>query len=82
MRRTRECTSAHEPTNNVTILVVEDEVLVRLMLADELREQGFQVYEAVDAKQAVSILKTMPVDAVVTDLHMRTFREGISFSLA
>jgi DNA-binding response OmpR family regulator len=62
----------------VTILVVEDEVLVRLMLADELREQGFEVYEAIDAKEAVLILTTIPVDTVVTDLHMRTFRGGIA----
>jgi hypothetical protein len=34
------------------VLVAEDEVLVRLMLADELRKSGFQGFEAADAEEA------------------------------
>jgi DNA-binding response OmpR family regulator len=46
------------------------------MVADVLREQGFHVFEAVDAEEAVAILKAVPVHAVVTDLHMRTVGDG------
>jgi CheY-like chemotaxis protein len=59
------------------ILIAEDEVLVRLMLADALRGQGFRVFEAADADDAISILKAVRVDVVITDLHMRTASDGI-----
>jgi CheY-like chemotaxis protein len=43
------------------VLFPEDEALVRLMMADVLREEGFQVIEVSDAAEAISILKAMPV---------------------
>ena len=61
---------------DLQVLVAEDEFLVRRMVADVLREQGFHVFEAGDAEEAVAILKAVPVDAVVTDLHMRTVGDG------
>jgi len=66
------------PTKGLQILVAEDEALVRLMLADGLREHGLQVIEAVDADEALSILSGMPIDAVVVDLHMRGFKDGLA----
>jgi CheY-like chemotaxis protein len=60
------------------VLVAENEALVRLMVADELRELGFQVLEAVDAKEAMSILNAVFVDAVITDLHLRKLRDGMT----
>jgi CheY-like chemotaxis protein len=65
------------PEATLHVLVAEDEVLLRLMLADELREQGFQVFEAVHAEEAISILQAVRVDAVITDLHMRTAGDGV-----
>ena len=62
----------------LTVLVAEDEALVRLMLADVLREHGLQVIEAVDAEEALSILNGVPIDAVVVDLHMRGFKDGLA----
>jgi CheY-like chemotaxis protein len=61
----------------VKVLVAEDEVFVRLMLADALRDQGFQVFEAADADDALAVLRAMRVDVVITDLHMRGPGEGI-----
>ena len=53
------------------ILVVEDEVLVRLMLADVLDDAGFKVIEAAHADEALSVLSALPeVQAVVTDVEM------------
>src|SRR5262245_30639442 len=40
-----------------TILIVEDEVLSRLVLAQYLRECGFKVYEAVNSDEALAILQ-------------------------
>ena len=59
------------------VLVVEDEVLLRLMLADVLRDHGFQVFEAANAAQALSVLRAMPVDVVILDLHMKVAGEGM-----
>jgi CheY-like chemotaxis protein len=61
----------------VKLLYAEDEVLLRLMLADALREAGFQVFEASDGEESISILKTMSVDVVVTDLRMATLTDGL-----
>ena len=61
---------------DLQVLVAEDEFVVRRMVADVLREQGFHVFEAEDAEEAVAILKAVPVDAVVTDLRMRTVGDG------
>jgi CheY-like chemotaxis protein len=65
------------PARTVAVLVAEDEVLLRLMVADVLREQGFQVFEAADPDEAISILRTMPVDVVITDLNMRAIGDGM-----
>jgi CheY-like chemotaxis protein len=62
------------------VLVAEDEFFVRLMLADELRKSGFYVFEAVNADEAISIVKSVSVDAVVTDLHMRTAMAGVELA--
>jgi CheY-like chemotaxis protein len=54
-----------------TVLVVEDEVLVRMMLADVLDDAGFRVIEAANADEALRVLSAVPeVAAVVTDVEM------------
>jgi len=54
-----------------TILVVEDEVLIRMTLADDLREAGFKVLEATNADEAMRILRSSdPIDLVATDIDM------------
>jgi len=54
----------------VTVLVVEDETLVRMCEAQALVTIGFKVEQASNGKEAVSILKRITVSAVVTDLKM------------
>ena len=53
-----------------TILVVEDEVMLRLDLGQQLRKGGFAVFEADSADEAVSLLQNTHIDAVVTDIRM------------
>ena len=50
------------------------------MLADELRKSGLHVFEATDANEAMSIMKAMRVDVVVTDMQMRTPRDGLDLA--
>jgi two-component system, response regulator PdtaR len=53
------------------VLVVEDAILVRMFMADFLDEAGFKVFEAVNADEALTVLKARPdVQAVVTDIEM------------
>ena len=72
-----EPTQADAPPGAAKILVAEDEVLLRLMVADALRREGFQVFEASDAGEAIAILEAVRVDVVVTDLHMRATGDGM-----
>jgi CheY-like chemotaxis protein len=53
------------------VLVVEDEALLRLTLADHLQGCGFGVLEACDAHEAIEILEAeREVDVVLTDVKM------------
>jgi CheY-like chemotaxis protein len=65
-----------------TILVVEDEVLIRLVIADYLRECGFKVYEAGSAAEALEILEAgnTTIDLVFSDVRMPGEMDG--FALA
>jgi two-component system, response regulator PdtaR len=53
-----------------TILVVEDDFLVRLCAADALSEAGFDVLQADSGPDALRILENGPVDVVFTDINM------------
>jgi CheY-like chemotaxis protein len=64
----------------VKVLVAEDEVLVRLMVAEVLRGGGFHVFEASNGQEGISILKTMPVDVVITDLRMVSRADGLELA--
>jgi CheY-like chemotaxis protein len=65
-----------------TILVVEDEVLIRIALADYLQECGFKVLEAGNADEAIQIIEHGPVtiDFVFSDVVMPGTMDG--FGLA
>ena len=54
------------------ILVVDDEVLIRMAISEYLRECGFLVFEAADGEEAVTILQASerPVDLVFSDCQM------------
>jgi CheY-like chemotaxis protein len=57
---------------------VEDELLIRMMLADELREAGYDVTEAFNADEALVILRSpAPVDMILSDVRMPGSMDGI-----
>jgi CheY-like chemotaxis protein len=52
------------------ILVVEDEILIRALIAEELRLEGFSVIEADRADDALTYIKTgEQVDLVFSDIQ-------------
>jgi two-component system sensor histidine kinase/response regulator len=52
------------------ILVVDDEMLNRILLSTNLQESGYVVETAGDGQQALHMLRTRPFDAVLLDLIM------------
>lgn len=54
-----------------SILIVEDEALIRMGLADTLWDMGYDVVEAADADQALGWLeRRSDIIAVITDVDM------------
>ncbi|TCL64642.1 response regulator [Rhizobium sp. BK251] len=54
-----------------TVLIVEDEALLRFSLADALASSGYAVVEAANALEAVAALGIHEeIDAVITDVDM------------
>ena len=52
------------------VLVVDDEDLVRMVVARTLRRSGFDVVEARDGLDALTCIATSASDLVLTDLNM------------
>ena len=71
-----------KPNLQETILLVEDEVLVRVPIAQYLRDCGYRVIEAVNAEEAMTVLlhEETVVDVVFSDIEMPGAVDG--FGLA
>jgi two-component system, response regulator PdtaR len=81
--RSLSAARANPAPETLTVLLVEDEVLIRLMLADELRSHGFQVLEASDAAEALAILQSsLPVHLLFTDIRMPGDMDGVALAKA
>jgi CheY-like chemotaxis protein len=64
-----------------TILVVEDEILIRFILADCLRDIGSQVLEAGDGDEGLQILNSgQVIDLIVTDVRMPGEVDGMELT--
>lgn len=70
-----------DPANRHMVLVVEDEVLVRLDIAGYLRSRGFAVLEAGNAREAMQLLDADPnIDLVFSDISMPGSLNGIELA--
>jgi CheY-like chemotaxis protein len=75
------CSRALEQTNTHTVLVVEDEQLVRMLIVEYLRDCGYHVLEARDANEAIAATDLEPsVSVVFSDIRMPGAMDG--FGLA
>ena len=60
-----------------TILVVEDEILIRMVICDYLRDCGYRIFEAGTTDEAIQVLHAEPrIDVVFTDIQMPGDRNG------
>jgi len=71
----RDVPVTHKPGNGSerksTLLIVEDEILIRLTISDYLRNCGFRVLEASNAGEALSVFAAgEPIELVFSDVSM------------
>lgn len=66
-----------------TILVVDDEPLIRFMLVDELDAEGFEVLDAANAEEALRLIEARPdIRVVLTDIQMPGTMDGLALAHA
>ena len=71
------------PNTPISVLVVEDEALVRMSIVDFLEDQGFEVFEAKDAAEALLLLAGKPTISVMfTDVDMPGGMDGLRLAAA
>jgi CheY-like chemotaxis protein len=65
------------------LLVVEDDFLVRLTMADALTDGGFEVIEAGDAREALTqICERSDISAMLTDINLPGGEDGFALARA
>lgn len=63
------------------VLVVEDEALLLFSISDELKDAGFEVFEAVNADEAIRHLDVhQGISLVFTDIDMPGSMDGLRLS--
>lgn len=57
-------------TNKRTVLIVDDEILIRWSLGERLKQSGYAVIEAANGADAIAALKLGGVDAILLDIKL------------
>jgi CheY-like chemotaxis protein len=66
-----------------TVLVVEDEPLIRDLVSEELGEAGFEVIQVGNANQAIAILEAREdIHLLFTDIDMPGSMDGLKLAAA
>jgi CheY-like chemotaxis protein len=65
-----------------TVVVAEDEILIRLLAADVLTDAGFDVIEVGNAEEALTTLQSRPweIHLLFTDIHMPGQMSGLELA--
>jgi DNA-binding NtrC family response regulator len=56
------------------VLIVDDERLTRISLADFLNSEGYETATASDGESAIRLHQTRPFDVCIVDIRMPTMR--------
>jgi len=54
----------------VSILVIDDEAIIRVLLRSDLEAAGYEVTEAVNGREGLELYRHRPADLVITDIVM------------
>ncbi len=66
-----QLTEAHQAEDGEVVLVVEDEVVVRGLIVEELKELGYRAIEAVDGPKGLEVLQSRRrIDLLITDIGL------------
>jgi two-component system, response regulator, stage 0 sporulation protein F len=52
------------------ILVADDEMSIRLLYSEELREEGYEVFTASNGKEALEVVDKESLDLIILDIKM------------
>jgi CheY-like chemotaxis protein len=70
-------------TQAITVLVVEDDSLIRMSICSDLEDEGFVVHEAEDSAAAVLMLARYPaIEILFTDVDMPGDMDGLMLAAA
>jgi CheY-like chemotaxis protein len=73
--------AAERARGGETVLVVDDDPSIRMLLAEVLEELGYGVIEAEDAKQGLDVLKSgRPIDLLITDVGLPGGMNGLQMA--
>jgi len=53
-----------------TILIIDDEEIVRVVLSSALKAAGYEVVVAVNGRQGLELYRHRPTDLIITDIAM------------
>ena len=53
-----------------TILIIDDEEIIRVLLRSALEAAGYEVTEAANGRQGLELYRQRPMDLVITDIVM------------
>lgn len=69
------------PQSRTSVLVVEDDPVLRLCITDDLSELGFELFEAADAQEAIDQLtRHETIGVMFTDVDMPGDMNGIGLA--
>src|ERR1700704_3986677 len=61
-------------------LIVESDLLRRHEMAARLRRGGFEVFKAADAAEAITVLKSIVADVLISNVDLRGRMDGIDLA--
>jgi len=56
--------------NKISILIIDDEEMMRNLLSKILSKEGYQIQTAADGYEGLDILRSQAIDLVITDMKM------------
>ena len=63
------------------LLLVEDEILIRMVLADDLRLAGYDVLEAIDGETGLALFEANPdIKLIISDIRVPGSIDGIELA--
>jgi CheY-like chemotaxis protein len=62
-----------------TMLIVDDEAGIRLMVREMLDDEGYRVLTACDGREALTYLRAVQIDGILCDLMMAGM-DGLTFA--